>query len=132
MPVVETPQPQITQDKQLLHLDVAATLFKWRNDIACNPKEVALATGYSYSKIRNWDLPWFEGGLTRTAFLKWKRQKERAREELDRNNEIKSHTIEQGAQHEDRRPGPATAARQRRLNAGKFCGSPSKRDSRAA
>ena len=97
----------ITRDRQLAAVDLSAALFKWTHEMACNLKEVAVVTGYHYAHVRRWRLPLFDGKITRSEFIAWKRKKlaEKRPDEAER----------QQALPLDRSIGPATAARQRRL-----------------
>lgn len=104
---IESP-PKITADKQLVGIDVSVALFKWKNSVACNLKEVAVATGYDYKHVRNWGLPLFDGKITRSEFEAWKRQRKQKKKNGNSPNE-------QSEPRKDRKPGLATAARQRRL-----------------
>jgi hypothetical protein len=98
----------ITRDKQLAGVDLCVALFKWSHQIACNLKEVAIVTGHHYAQVRRWRLQLFDGKITRSEFIAWKRETTAKR-------------------HSDQTPreamsclqsiGPATAARQRRFAA---------------
>jgi hypothetical protein len=96
----------VTRDKQLAAINLPAALFKWDHGMACNLKEVAVVTGYYYAQVRRWDLPLFDGKITRSEFLAWKRKKI-----------ADTHTSHAKA---DRPLGPAAAAWQRRLARSKF------------
>jgi hypothetical protein len=101
-PPVELKTPiGVTRDRQLAAINLSVALFKWDHGMACNLKEVAVVTGYHYAQVRRWDLPLFEGKITRSEFLAWKRKEMADRDTSDANA--------------DRPRGPATAARQRRL-----------------
>jgi hypothetical protein len=111
----DPPPLRVTRDKQLAVVDVSVALFKWNHGIACNLKEVAVVTGYYYAHVRRWGLPLFDGKITRSEFITWKRKKM----EETKPNEANGQFVPPA----DRPQGPATAARQRRLDATKFDGS---------
>jgi hypothetical protein len=100
----------LTRDRQLAAVDLSTTMFKWTHEMACNLKEVAAVTGYHYAQVRRWGLPLFEGKITKSEFIAWKRKKmaDKRSDQAQR----------QPALPLDRPLGPATAARQRRLAAG--------------
>jgi hypothetical protein len=102
----------VTRDRQLASVNLSVALFKWDHGIACNLKEVAIVTGYYYAQVRRWGLPLFEGKITRSEFIAWKRKR------------MADRHVDQSAAKEalglDRSVGPATAARQRRLSRHKF------------
>lgn len=106
------------RDNQLKCVDVARAIFKWNNGIACNLKEVAVATGYDYWKIRRLNLPLFESKITQREFNAWKLWQKRKANRLQR----------QSGEREDQSPGPATAAQKRRLTADRSGGSRCSRD----
>jgi hypothetical protein len=105
----------VVRDKQLQVVNIAATLFKWNNGMAVNLKELAVVTGYDYAAVRHWGVPLFNRKITKLEFNQWKRE-QRKKEVSDREQPI--------APRADLSPGPATAARQRRLAADKLGGSP--------
>jgi hypothetical protein len=105
----------VVRDKQLQVVNIAATLFKWGNGMAVNLKELAVATGYDYATVRRWGVPLFDRKITKLEFNEWKREQGRIGIE-ERKQSI--------APRADASPGPATAARQRRLAVDKFGGSP--------
>jgi hypothetical protein len=108
----DPPPLGVTLDKQLAVVDVSVALFKWSHGISCNLKEVAVVTGYYYAHVRRWGLPLFDGKITRSEFITWKRKKM----EETKPNEANEQSIPSA----DRPLGPATAARRRRLAADKF------------
>jgi hypothetical protein len=104
---------RLVRDKQLQTVDVYAALFKWNNGMAVNLKELAVVTGYHYATARRWGVPLFAGKITKSEFESWKR---REKTQCANGPEL----IAQTGPRADQRPGPATAARQRRLVADKF------------
>ncbi len=108
----DPPPLRVTRDKQLAVVDVSVALFKWNHGIACNLKEVAVVTGYYYAHVRRWSLPLFDGKITRSEFIIWKRKK---MEEMNP-NQANGQSVPPAA----RALGPATAARHRRLAGDKF------------
>src|SRR6266404_5454267 len=104
----------VVRDKQLQVVNIAATLFKWSNGMAVNLKELAVVTGYDYATVRRWGVPLFDRKITKLEFNQWKCEQSRIGV-----NERKQPI----APRADASPGPATAARQRRLAADKFGGS---------
>ena len=105
----------VVRDKQLQVVNIAATLFKWNNGMAVNLKELAVVTGYDYATVRRWGVPLFDRKITKLEFNEWKREQGKL-EIKERNRPITPRA--------DQSPGPATAARRRRLAADKFGGSP--------
>jgi hypothetical protein len=105
----------VVRDKQLQGVNIAATLFKWNNGMAVNLKELAVVTGYDYATVRRWGVPLFDRKITKLEFNKWKH--EQGKLEIKEKEQLI-------APRADQSPGPATAARQRRLAADKFGGSP--------
>src|SRR2546430_626030 len=76
LPVHRSDSPVgIARDRQLAGIDLCVALFKWTHEMACNLKEVAIATGYHYAQVRRWGLPLFDGKVTRSEFIAWKRKK---------------------------------------------------------
>jgi len=110
----------VVRDKQLQGVNIAATLFKWSNGMAVNLKELAVVTGYDYATVRHWGVPLFDRKITKLEFSAWKREQGKM--------EIKE-SGQPIAPRADQSPGPATAARQRRLATDKFGGPPRRRDS---
>ena len=102
----------IIRDKQLAGVDFCVALFKWTHQVACNLKEVAIVTGYHYGQVRRWELPLFDGKITRSEFIAWKRKKMAEK----RSNQAQTEPVFA----DDRPVGPATAARQRRSAATNF------------
>ena len=104
----EQPNPPfgVIRDRQLATINLSLALFKWDHGMACNLKEVAVVTGYYYGQVRRWDLPLFEGKITRSEFFAWKRKKMAKSCTSDDDTEQ--------APRSDTSLGPATAARQRR------------------
>jgi hypothetical protein len=113
----------VVRDKQLQVVNVAATLFKWNNGMAVNLKELAVVTGYDYATVRRWGVPLFDRKITKLEFSAWKHEQGKT--------EIKE-SEQPVAPRPDQPPGPATAARQRRLAADKFGGPPRRRNSRTS
>lgn len=105
----------VVRDKQLQVVNIAATLFKWNNGMAVNLKELAVVTGYDYAMVRRWGVPLFDRKITKLEFNQWKCEQGKLA--------IKERT-QPIAPRADASAGPATAARQRRLVADKFGGSP--------
>jgi hypothetical protein len=105
----------VVRDKQLQGVNIAATLFKWSNGMAVNLKELAVVTGYDYATVRRWGVPLFDRKITKLEFNQWKYEQGKM-EIKERNQPI--------APRANQSPGPATAARRRRLAADKFGGSP--------
>jgi hypothetical protein len=101
------PPVGLTRDRQLAAINLSVALFKWDHGMACNLKEVAVVSGYHYAQVRRWDLPLFEGKITRSEFLAWKRKK-MARRRPGQPDAEATLLLEPCL-------GPATAARQRRL-----------------
>jgi hypothetical protein len=110
------PAVTVTRDKQLAAVNVSVALFKWHHEMACNLKEVAVVTGYYYAHVRRWGLPLFDGKITRAEFTAWKRKRmaEKRTDQAERQPPLPL----------DRRVGPATAARQRRLAASNLKSAP--------
>src|SRR5437762_12734928 len=96
----------VVRDKQLQVVNIAATLFKWNNGMAVNLKELAVVTGYDYATVRRWGVPLFDRKITKLEFNQWKCEQGKLA--------IKERT-QPIAQRANPSPGPATAARQRRL-----------------
>jgi len=106
----------ITRDRQLAAVDLSVALFKWTHEMACNLKEVAVVTGYYYAHVRRWGLPLFDGKITRSEFIAWKRKRmaEKRSDQAERQPPLPL----------DRPVGPATLARHRRLAASNLNSTP--------
>ena len=104
----------VVRDKQLQAVNIAAALFKWNNGMAVNLKELGVVTGYDYATVRRWDVPLFDRKITRIEFNRWKCEQGKL--------PIKGKT-QPIAPRTEASPGPATAARRRRLAADKLGGS---------
>jgi hypothetical protein len=105
----------VVRDKQLQVVNITATLFKWNNGMAVNLKELAVVTGYDYATVRRWGVPLFDRKITKLEFNEWKH--EQGKMEIKERDQLIAPRANQS-------PGPATAARRRRLAADKFGGSP--------
>ena len=84
------PQPVVLVSVDALALvtiDKDEILSRAREGLALNLKELAIATGYGYSTVRNWHsngMPLLDGKITRSEALAWRKKYERSKPQESR------------------------------------------------